>query len=267
MGWQQWAHWLSCGDAMARPSSMPMPELEAIPRGACGVLDADGGAAGVAKPSIPLRLHSPKVMRLQCVWLGGPGPCPVPVPIPVPVPGPMPIGCLFMAMLLLLLVLLLLLLLLLLWLLQLPLTFLLTDAILSLWATPALVLALLPAATTTDVAAVVGVVNMRSFPFNRSSWLRPPVCGSWPAPSCCCWHFMSIGTILVLRSCRWSRSAHRPKGTCKWETFQLFLFSMWPRAPSIYNYGSVIRHKKGSRSCGQDQCPSASHCDHNRFEL
>lgn len=81
----------------------------------------------------------------------------------------MPIGCLFMAMLLLLLVLLLLLLLLLLWLLQLPLTFLLTDAILSLWATPALVLALLPAATTTDVAAVVGVVNMRSFPFNSSS--------------------------------------------------------------------------------------------------
>jgi len=114
----------------------------------------------VAKLSIPFRLHSPKVMRLQRGW-GGPGPAP---PAPPP-PGIWitPMGCLFMPLLWWLLLPLLLLLLL-----QLPLTFLPTDAILSLWATPALALDVLLPVATTDVAAVVGVVNMRSFPLKSS---------------------------------------------------------------------------------------------------
>lgn len=78
--------------------------------------------------------------------------------------------------------------LLLLWLLQLPLTFLLTDAILSLWALPLDVVPVpafapvprpvpvpvpvpgpLPGPFSVVVtAAVAGVVNMRSFPFNSS---------------------------------------------------------------------------------------------------
>lgn len=98
----------------------------------CGAVEDVGGAVGAEKPSKSLRLHSPKVTRwLSCIGGPGPGPCLVIVNVRA--------CCCAVAMLLL-------------WLIQLPLTFPLADAILSLWE-------LAPAAAPAAPAAVLLAVG------------------------------------------------------------------------------------------------------------